>query len=405
MTELHSGGKFDQNSYKVSGGLHGVGVSVVNALSKTLLLEVHRDGRVWRQTYRGGVPEAPIAAGETTEATGTRVRFYPDPAIFTVLEFEADSLAQRLRELAFLNRGILILLTDERTGKETRLQYEGGIRSFVEHMNKNRTALHPEPIYLHAGARGRHGRRDRSRSRCSGPTATRSRSSASPTPSTTATAAPISSASAPRSPAPSTATPPQSGLGKDLKENLAGEDVREGLTAVVSVKIVDPKFSSQTKDKLVSSEVTGWVAQVVNDRFGSYLEENPQIARRIVQKTIDAARAREAARKARELTRRKGAFDNTNLPGKLADCSEKDPAASEIFLVEGESAGGSAKQGRNRTLPGGAAAQGQDPQRREGALRQDAVVGRDPHADLGARHRHRPRGRGFDAAQACATTS
>jgi DNA gyrase subunit B len=354
MTDLHSGGKFDDNSYKVSGGLHGVGVSVVNALSKRLEVEVRRDGKVWQQAYEQGRPVAAIKAVGTSKKTGTKITFWADPKIFSVTEFHFDSLSQRLRELSFLNPGVRISIVDERTEKKHDFAYEGGIKSFVEHLNKTKQPIHDRVIFFQ-DVKGGTGdpKRDADKERVevalqwnegyaetlftfTNTINNRDGGTHLEGFKTALTRAIQKYAEA-------------NGLTKGLKETtLSGDDCREGLTAVVSVKIKDPKFSSQTKDKLVSSEVKTWVQQVVYDKLGSYLEETPRVGKKIVEKIVESARAREAARKARELVRRKGALDSGALPGKLADCQEKDPAFSELFIVEGDSAGGSAKMGRDR---------------------------------------------------------
>ena len=378
MTELHAGGKFDADSYKVSGGLHGVGVSVVNGLSEWLQLEVKRDGGIHQQSFSRGKPTSKLERVGDTEDTGTTVIFKPDAQIFTMTTFELEILTNRLRELAFLNKGLTILLADERADKELTLCYEGGITSFISQLNKNKTILHEVPvsvdgkksdIAVEVSLQWSESYQENIlcftnniRNRDGGTHLAGFRGALTRTVNNFAHT---------------------NGLMKNEKDTLSGEDIREGLTAVLSIKMHDPKFSSQTKDKLVSSEVKGPVESIMNEGLTIWLEENPNEAKKIIGKAVEASRARDAARKARELIRRKGSARWCGTPRKIGRLPEKNPENAEIFIVEGDSAGGSAKQGRDRRA-GHSPTSRKDPERGESANRQNAQFPGNSYADYGA---------------------
>jgi len=349
MTKLHAGGKFDSNSYKVSGGLHGVGVSCVNALSEWLELEIWRDGGTWQQEYRRGAPQAPLAkTGKAGRKTGTKVTFKADSSIMDVTKYNFDTLATRLRELAFLNKGLKITLADEREDppRNQEFQFNGGIAEFIKHLNRGKNVLHDIPIYFEGQREVPNGTLTMEVALQYNDTYSESVFSFANNINTVDGGSHLSGF---RSALTRTINfaGQQGGLFKDVKENLTGDDVREGLTAVISVKLPQPQFEGQTKGKL-NSDIQGYVVQLINEKLGEFFDKNPLVMKKIVSKAIDASRAREAARKARDLTRRKGALDSGGLPGKLADCQERDPERCELFLVEGESAGGTAKGGRDR---------------------------------------------------------
>jgi DNA gyrase subunit B len=344
MTMLHAGGKFDKKSYKVSGGLHGVGVSVVNALSEWLRVEVHRDGRIWTQTYERGVPKGDVKPTGNTDRTGTTVHFKPDAQIFDAVDFSFDTLSQRLRELAFLNNGVRIFIEDKRgKTRNHEFRYQGGIVEFVKHINANKTPLHPEPIYVKAT-------RDDVVAEVAlqySDAYTENIFAFANNINTTEGGTHLIGFKAALTRAINTYATKNDLLSKI---SITGDDVREGLAAVISVKLPEPQFEGQTKTKLGNSEVKGIVESIVSTGLNDFLEENPQVAKRVIEKTLDAARSREAARKARDLARRKSALESTSLPGKLADCQSNKPEECELFLVEGDSAGGTAKMGRDRVF-------------------------------------------------------
>ncbi len=343
LTMLHAGGKFGGQGYKVSGGLHGVGVSVVNALSEWLVVKVKRHGKIYTQQYERGKPVTELKEGESTQETGTIITFKPDPEIFEDINFNYEVLCQRLRELAFLNKGLKIEIVDERTSKSNTYKYDGGIVSFVKYVNRNKDVLHNEPLYFEGEKDGSH-------------VEVAIQYTTSYTENIFSFANNINTheggthLSGFKIALTRTVNDyaRKNNLLKENEDNLIGDDIREGLTAVISVKTLNPQFEGQTKTKLANSEIRGIVDSIVAQGVGNYLDQNPSIAKKIIEKCISAARAREAARKARELTRRKNVLENLSLPGKLADCSEKDPKGTELYLVEGDSAGGSAKQGRDR---------------------------------------------------------
>ena len=386
MTILHAGGKFGGGGYKVSGGLHGVGASVVNALSEWCRVEVRRNGKLYRQEYRRGVPTGPVktVGPAAPDDHGTTTSFLADTQIFTDgLDYNFDQLIQWFRETAYLTRGLKLTLIDERSDREMSFYFEGGIVSFVRHLNRNRTVVHDRPFYVL-----------REVPACLVEVALQYNDSYGESTHTFANNINTVDGGTHLSGFKSALTRTMNDYAKrngflKADETLSGEDVREGLTAIVSVKLAEPQFEGQTKGKLGNADVAGAVQTVVNEAFGAFLEENPQAARRIIEKCIVASRAREAARKARELVQRKGGLESFSLPGKLADCTERDPAKAELYIVEGDSAGGSRQARKRPAIPGDSASARQDPQCRAGAARQDAAEQRDPHAAHRARYRDR----------------